>query len=569
MIKVVFPAGAQYPVVVVCAPISWEMLDNELYGVPFRRTDDGYAFAIWHAPRLVELFGDAEDDNGRAWTAWAIQRERNFLDIKRGAHPLLSQGPPWMKDYQREALALCRVSPIAAIFHEPGMGKTAVMIELLKLGIADDLASGLRFPRPTLVVGGDPTLLYDAWERELELRDPQHRIAWANLNTKRDLLYQHAALFMVARLTLVRRRASIRLTLQHQHVRRVIVDESFTMANPENRTHQVLLEDWGRVPERILLSGLPAPNNALEYWSQINFVAPGLLPLTAEECRAKFFKKGGGAPVLREDKADLFWGRIATVAVVRTSKGDPTRPQMLAPKLRYCELPEQPLNVRAAYELLRAESKQQIAASRRMYAAGRLTEKQKMGRIFGIILRRRELANGYIVDRSKKWQLVSTHKFDLLIATLREIGAQKCVIWMNFDEDFRVIGRHHPALAARSGFIWGATNQMKYRKEVLRRFRNEPGPESLQYLFANPASIRHGLTLFNPKAGVPCHNDICFNIDHSLDRFWQSWFRLNRVGQKHPLQRWILMTANTIEESIYADVINKRENYEEGAEKLK
>lgn len=548
-------AGAIYPVVRVSTPIPPDLLAGDLYGVDHLRVEDGTIWPIWYAAALAGALGDPHDDYSRGWLHWVADRDAQIRSIRDGTHPLLTADAPgreWMDYHQRQAWAFCRVSPVAAIYHDPGMGKTATMITVIHDTLRDWAHQPWR-PRSEwpmqLVVTGNATLLGDTWERELDTRAPG--IPYANLNRGRAMVEEPYDLYLISRHALMARRASMRRAMLHpatpeRSLYRVIFDESSVMANADNATWQIISEDYGAVESRILLSGEPAPNNVEEYWPQIHFLAPGLLPATLDGFRKAFSRAENGRWVVRDEHLDRVMGRIARVAIASTQEDHPVLSQLkIETIMRTTPLPDR---LRGPYELMDTDMR------RAMHAAGDDKESRK-GAAFTRIMRLRELCTGYIVS-DDEWKLVSTHRFDLLERVLDEIGSRQAVVWMNFEHDFLNARRLLPHRAERGAFIWGKTLQQSYRRQVLNDFREGKH----QYLFAQTKSIRHGLTLFDAARLEMCRDVVFFNPDHSWESLKQAQFRVKRLGQRWRPNCWILACENTIEtEEIMPAVDRKAE----------
>lgn len=543
MISIEPAHGAQYPVVRTRGLPPASTLDSgELYGVSFRAEGRDCIWPVWYADTLATLFGEPADDYGRSVLAWLRDRDRQLAAVRDGTHPLLFNLPPqldWMDPHQRDAFVIAQFCEAFAFYFEPGMGKTATMIEIIRGRIARDLATNPNVqPRPTLVIGADPTLISDAWRREFDRWAPE--IPYATLlGLKADaLLETHHPVYMISRQTLGARRAGVRIALRDRwRIRTVVVDESVVMSQPRNEISRILLEDYASVPERYILSGLPAPNNAAQYWAQINFLAPGLLPVRYSEFKKKFFTANGTALTAVPEHLDTLMKRIARVALVRTQEDHAGMPEVRVIH-RSCPLPA---GLQEAYRIIDTDIRQLIDESDR---EGRTARQRNMVAIFARITRLRELCTGYIVPEKGRWDLVSDHKFRLLDQVLGEIGDHQVVVWLAFREDFANVHRLLPHRCRSAGFIWGATPGQAYRQQVLDRFRNG----ELQYLFANAAAIRHGLTLFEADAHYHCHNTVFFNDDYSWEKRKQATLRLARRGQMNKfVNAWILSVDGTIE----------------------
>jgi SNF2 family DNA or RNA helicase len=542
--------GALYPVCVVRGELPPTMLDNELKGISRRRTnaeEPSYIFPLWHAERLAGLFGEPSTDYG-ASVMRALREQAKAIDaIRRGEHELLKQAPAYFFEHQKQGWAMMMVSKSFALFFEPGLGKTATVIELLRVR-----------RMPTLVIC-PLSLIRATWIPELRSRAPELRVA--NVSERAELASDSFDVYLLNNHKMLHHRHTYKTALL-EHVRRVVVDESSMMKSTESKTTRAILEDYGGLDERYILSGTPAPNGPHEYWAQINLVRPGLLPLTPSEFNATWFRETGirrGGFKAKVGAVEDLMPRVASCSLFREKAECIDIPEkVFAP--RFLTLPQEPRKIRDAYVTLRDELRTEV---KQAYSQGIAT--QKIGGIFARIMKLRELTSGFIVGSDGHWNLVSKHKFDVLDEILEELGPRQCVIWMNFIADFEYLPLAMPHRSQRAGVIYGGTTDPVYRQRVIDMFlRHE-----IQYLFANPRSLGHGVTLFDPKSPSICQDCVYFDLDYSLETFGQSQDRLHRIGQRHNVTYYPILCEDTIDMEIYARLQAKREDADNALDFLK
>ena len=223
--------------------------------------------------------------------------------------------------------------------------------------------------------------------------------------------------------------------------------------------------------------------------------------------------------------------------------------------VRYVHLGER---IRKAYNQLKHELRQRVYE---------LEDKGKrVGSIFTQIMKLREITSGFIVTGSKKntkWHRVSNHKFLVLGELLEECGNEQVIVWMHFVEDFHAYFELFPKARERSGFIYGEIKNQDARRATILKFQQR----KLQYLFANPASLGHGVTLFG--SDYPCAKVIYFDLDYSFERFDQSQDRVHRIGQSRVVDYYAILAEDTIDEEIWARLKEKKEVMGNAMEYLK
>lgn len=561
MIEALPVRDALYPVLVIKGEPP-EILVSCIKGISYKihRREDGVftVFPFWHYEHLVRFFGDATRDFSKQVLDNLRNQRQSIEDIKSGKSPVLQQVPQavfnhkrqiWEPYYehQRVGIAMCLAAKTFGLFYEPGLGKTAIMAEIMRMR-----------RRGTLVMC-PVTLVRGAWIKELQARAPELRIA--NLYEEPELMNYHFDVYILNPQKLIRRPNEFRMALLPK-IQRVIIDESSMMKNPQSKIAQTLLSDYSTVEERYLLSGTPAPNGPEEYWTQLTFLRPGLLPLTYEEYMNTWFvEKYHGKFKPKIGAIEEITNRISSCTIFKSKKDCTDIPEKnFVP--RYITLPDdKDNNIRKAYDNLKWQLQQEII---------KLQENDKRGGgMFAKIMKLREITSGFIVTKDQHnpdkqvWNFVSKHKIDALEELLEEIGNKQVVIWMNFVKDFEVFHNHLPQYSSRSGYIYGEVKDPTVRQQVIENFL----AGRIQYLLANPASLGHGVTLINQDN--PCSDSIYYDFDYSLERFEQSQDRIHRIGQRNVVNYYALMCEDTIDEEIWERLKNKKLDLSNALELLK
>lgn len=561
MLEALQVRDALYPVLVIKGEPP-EILVQCIKGISYKihRREDGVftVFPFWHYEHLTRFFGDATRDYSKQVLENLRIQRQNIEEIKGLKSKILDAIPKavynhlrniWEPYYehQRIGIGLCLASKTFCLFYEPGLGKTAIIIELMRMR-----------KTPTLVVC-PVTLVRGAWIKEIKARAPELRIA--NLYEQPELANYHFDVYILNPQKLIRRPNEFRMALLPK-IGRVVIDESSMIKNPQSKIAQTMLADYGTVPERYLLSGTPAPNGPEEYWTQLTFVRPGLLPLTYEEyLNTWFVEKYRGKFKPKAGAIEEITNRIASCSIFKSKKDCTDIPEKnFVP--RYITLPnDKDNNIRRAYDNLKWQLQQEII---------KLQENEKRGGgMFAKIMKLREITSGFIVTQDQNnpdkqvWNLVSKHKIEALEEQLEELGNRQVVIWMNFVKDFEVFHAMLPQYSSRSGYIYGEVHDPVVRQQVIDNFL----AGRIQYLLANPASLGHGVTLINPDN--PCSDAIYYDLDYSLERFEQSQDRLHRIGQRNVVNYYALLCEDTIDEEIWERLKSKKLDLSNALELLK
>ena len=160
----------------------------------------------------------------------------------------------------------------------------------------------------------------------------------------------------------------------------------------------------------------------------------------------------------------------------------------------------------------------------------------------------RQMSSGFVYDTAlvpgaTKMVSVKTpiwfskHKFDRLDEILDENQHSPTMVYYTFTEELAELRRRHPHV------------QTLDDTDAVNRFNKG----SIELLAAHPKSASHGLNLQGAA-----HHIAFLSVPWSLDEYEQSIGRLHRSGQKHAVWVYVLMTANTIDQRVFAALHNKQ-----------
>lgn len=169
--------------------------------------------------------------------------------------------------HQQQALAYAQRRRSIALFMEMRLGKSAVAIRWM-------CEQTLPQPRRVLVVG--PVSVLPGWIDELQLEGVDaSRICWLT-GPVRERLHRVRTDQSLGYPTwyLLNYEALARAAREFGEIRwdGIILDESTRIRNPKAQTTKLLRKHFGSVPYKAVLSGLPAPESAMDYFSQLAFL---------------------------------------------------------------------------------------------------------------------------------------------------------------------------------------------------------------------------------------------------------------------------------------------------------
>ncbi len=332
----------------------------------------------------------------------------------------------------------------------------------------------------------------------------------------------------------------------------LVIDESSCMRNPRSQQTMSILslagvKSYGAkkkgfvtdrpIQHRYVLSGTPASNGEIEYWSQIKFITgPGgrVFNDNFYAFRGQWFvDKFARANVkfqdwcLPKERRQAFIDKMAPVCdVVRKADALDLPPQVH--EKRIVELSKQE---QAAYNTFKDDMVLEFSDAT-VLSSNALTE----------ILRLRQLTSGFVYTEAGAKETGRT-KIKELNAVLDEIGRDKpVIIWANFRHEIETLVDELPGAVA----LYGGTED---KGAVIKDFVDG----KTQYLVANPQSSAHGWT------GVHCSHSIYFSLGYSYELLKQSQDRVHRLGQVNSVTYYYLLAKGTIDMVIYKALINKQD----------
>ena len=170
--------------------------------------------------------------------------------------------------YQLEAVNAVKDLKYAAIFHEQGLGKTKVAIDLIVHWLAHrQLDTALIVVKKGLL---------DNWQTELASHSQLVPRVLTNNRSGNFYVFNSPARVMLAHYEAVKaEKERMQLFLRTRNVG-VILDESTKIKNPNAGLTRTFLDLGPLFTKRVIMSGTPVSNRPQDIWSQIKFLDDGV-----------------------------------------------------------------------------------------------------------------------------------------------------------------------------------------------------------------------------------------------------------------------------------------------------
>lgn len=434
--------------------------------------------------------------------------------------------PDVLRPYQKKGVLwlhhLCDHECHALLADEMGLGKTVQTITLL----------GTRpvVGKPSLIVC--PASVVYVWQQEFARFSPESNIAV--LKSGEDFLQNpDPSLIWIASYTQLRRHRSLLDKVEFGYA---VLDEGQLIKNPNAK---VTLACWSiRANHRIVLTGTPVENKALDVWTLFRFLMPGLLG-----SRNRFeenFQEDTERTLRR-----LRW-QIAPF-VLRRNKREVVKelPDKVEVDLVCPLTPVQ----REEYERLCKEGVQQLGDNLPS------TLKERSMSFFTLLTRLRQVCCDPALLPWNKNKEFNSGKLNVLKDRMHELieGKHKIVIFSQFvsllDRVKLLLSEEHPELP-----IWLLTGKTVDRSKPVREFQESKGA---------------GVILVSLRAGGTGISLQTADYVFILDPWWnpavedQAVDRVHRIGQKNNVFVYRMVTRGTVEDRIQKLKSDKRELFDQ------
>ena len=433
--------------------------------------------------------------------------------------------------YQVDAVHAVQSLPHAAIFHEQGLGKTKIAIDIALQWLREDVVDTVFIVAKKMLVQNwademkthahiTPRILADNRGRNSVALNSPGQIYIMNyevVSTNQDLMRAFLATCRVG----------------------AILDESQKIKNPESKLAECFHSLSGNFARRIIMTGTPVANRPYDIWSQIKFLDDGEalgdsyaefknsldLPsgsTNAEEYGARL------AEVMDRIKHFSIRETKATAGIELPGKTIQTHNVDLAP---------QQAKIYAAY---RDEMRYEMQVDGRLVVDDAEDVLKRLLRLVQCA------SNPFLVDDS---YVEIPAKYAKLLALLEanDIRAHKMIVWSGFIDNVEWLGEK---LADYQPQKVHGDMPVDSRNESIRKFKTD---DTCRILLATPGAAKEGLTL------TVANHAIFYDRSFSLDDYLQAQDRIHRISQTEACFVHNLIANDTIDEWVDSLLLAKHQ----------
>lgn len=313
----------------------------------------------------------------------------------------------------------------------------------------------------------------------------------------------------------------------------IILDESSKLKSHKTNVTKKITDFCQWMPYVYELSGMPAPNSPLEYYSQIKIINPELFGNSYYAFREKYFREAWYKWLLKDDMCNEFMQKLSTVMEV-VKKRDVL-----------LDLPDYTIVNRIV--TLSQDEQRIYNEMSKTFITWIKENKIKAASAVTKLMKLREITSGFIINEDETINFGNSKLKELEIL-LDEMRGQQVLIWYFFQEEGRAIVKLCKDLQIQVEKIDGTYSSQALKNKIVQQFKDG----KIDILAANPASMGHGHTLVN------CHQVIYYSQSHSLELYKQSFDRTDRKGQTHGVTYYNLLAKGTIDLMIQQILTQKK-----------
>lgn len=428
--------------------------------------------------------------------------------------------------YQAEAVQVTKNLEHAALFHEQGLGKTKMALDLILYWlVSGTVDSALVITKKTLV---------ENWEREIKFHTHLRSVVIGqNRRANFYAFNRPGRLYLSHYEAIYSERGRFKLFAKSRRLG-VILDESQRIKNPKSRPAIALHSLAPYFVRRIIMTGTPVANRPYDLWSQIYFLDMGA---SLGNCFQAFksdmdftneFQPNSEITNTFENRLLSVYRKINQFTIRETKQSA----EIILPQKNIRNISAQLESTQhALYEKYRTE----LAAEVLKNGVSTLDEVET---ILKRLLRLVQVAsNPKLVDEDYISTPGKLNSLDEILKK-RDATKQKTIIWTGFTGNVDMIARRYTTM--NPARMHGKRTIADRNKDV-RRFIEDP---CCRILVATPGAAKEGLTL------TVANHAIFFDRTFSLDDYLQAQDRIHRISQENLCLVENIVASGTIDEWI-------------------
>ncbi len=425
--------------------------------------------------------------------------------------------------YQLDAVEAVKDLEYAALFHEQGLGKTKIAVDLLLHWLNE------RCLDTVMII--TKRALVENWRQELSTHT-HLKPGILNQDRKHNFFVLNSPVRVVlGHFEMVRsEQQRLEMYLKTRRVG-VILDEAQKIKNPSTALTRAFHELREGFQRRVIMTGTPVANRPEDIWSQIFFLDGGeALGEDFEAFRSNLTLDNNlhqSADRQREfaEALSLVFSKLRAFSIRETKSSTGIElPDKVVRTVSTYMAPHQA----KLYDAYREEARAEVMQG------GTLIEDDAEAVLKRLLRLVQVTSNPSLVDDSYKEE---PGKFPELFRLVREAteDGSKVIVWTSFVQNAEWLCR---GLAEFGAVRVHGELPIEARNRAIDDFKLR---DDIRVLVATPGAAKEGLTL------TVANHAIYYDRTFSLDDYLQSQDRIHRISQKRECYIWNLICEDTID----------------------
>jgi SNF2 family DNA or RNA helicase len=407
-----------------------------------------------------------------------------------------------LRAYQEKAIDFLKRNPIAGLFIDMGLGKTAATLHAL-----------VDLPGPTLLVG-PIRVIENVWMQEAVKWPETSKLSFSlirgSVAARKRALEQDVDIYLV-------NPELLEEALLARPYANLVVEESSMFKNPSTKRFKLLRKHLAKFDRRVILTGTPTPNSLMDLWSQVFILDRGQRLETAFfRFKNRYFRQTDymGFKFEPVDGANEHVTKLVSDIIFRVeAKGNLPARQAVRNEVQF-SLPR---------------PAQKIYNDLEKHALAELTSATISAASAGAALMKlRQVASGFVYNDDRSVTDVHDEKIKAVKEIIEQTGSPVIVVYQF----------QHELAALRKALPHGVMLDQGWNQKQWDR-------GEIPLLFLHPGSGGHGLNL-----QYGCHTMAIFSASFSYEQMSQTMARIDRQGQEFPVVFHFLIARDTVDELI-------------------
>jgi SNF2 family DNA or RNA helicase len=436
--------------------------------------------------------------------------------------------------YQEEAVQFVAARSYSAIFHEQGLGKTKIAVDVILTWLREHAVD-------TVLVVTKKGLIAN-WVREFSVHSHLAPLVLSEDSARNYYVFTTPARIVLCHYEVARKEENrLGAWLRSRRVA-IIIDEAAKLKNPDAELTKVFFRLSQMFARRVIMTGTPVANRPYDIWAQIFFLDNGAaLGTDFKEFKSETdfdatYAKDPASFIAFQRRLSEINEKLESFSVRETKDGG----RISLPSKEYLRVE---CNWEAGQFELYRQVREELSAT--VVRDGVLVAEDHES-VLKRLLRLVQIAsNPRLVDEQYD---IEPGKFSTLYDLISDITSkgEKAIIWTAFNDNCEWLAKKLSSFGAHA---LNGRLSMDRRNSVVNWFMEN---ESDQVLVATPGAAKEGLTL------TVANHVIFYDRTYSLDDYLQAQDRIHRVSQTRKCYVYNFIMVDSVDEWVDALLEEKR-----------